>query len=145
MVCSFNIHTMYGTEIKKRKAHNLRRIRLMLGLKQKDIAETINAKEGNVSDMERAERTISDRVMNLICRKFNIDPVEFYYTPEMPVIIDSIEQKIIERIRTKPEIKNQIDVISEAITSKSYGENGERSFQRQSSSVQKKKTQRKPA
>ncbi|MEW6485780.1 MAG: helix-turn-helix transcriptional regulator [Pseudomonadota bacterium] len=136
-----NIFTMYDADIKKRKGQNLRRIRLKLGLKQKDIAEIIGAKEGNISDMERGERTISDRVMNILCKKWNIDPVEFYYTPEMPVIINKKEQNVIERMRAHPEIADQCDVISEALLSRTYGEEQFRT----DSAVQKKKTRRKPA
>ena len=132
----------YKSNIRDRKALNLRRIREKLGLKQRDIAEIINANESNVSEMERGKRSISERVINLLCGKFNIDPIEFYYTDEMKRIANSTEQRVIERMRATPEIADQIDVISEAIASRSYGE---KQFRRQDSSIQEKKKKRKPA
>jgi transcriptional regulator with XRE-family HTH domain len=131
---------IYQNDVKSRKAYNLRRLREKQGLKQKGVAEIINAKEGNVSEMELGKRTISDRVVNLLCKEWQIDPVEFYYTPEMPVIIDPVEKKVIERMRSHPDIMDQCDVISEALASRTYGEKFRKDF-----TIQKKKAKRKPA
>lgn len=131
----------YDYDIRQRKAANLRRLREAQKLKQKDIADIIDSKESNVSEMERGKRTISDRVINLLCRKWGIDPSEFYYTPKMPVIKNSMEQKVIERMRASDQIAHQIDIISEAIASESYGE---KSF-RTDNPIPKKKAKRKTA
>jgi transcriptional regulator with XRE-family HTH domain len=116
MVSLNMLQTMkYIADIRERKASNLARLRKKFNLRQKDIAEMINAKESNVSEMERGKRAISERVINILCRKLKIDPGEFYYILETPFIIDPRELKILKRLRVKPEILNQIDIISEAL------------------------------
>lgn len=139
-----NISTMqYFNDIRKRKAHNLRRIREERGLKQKEIAEMIGAKESNVSEMERGGRSVSERVIQILSEKLKVDPVQFYFTVAMPFVSDETELKILHRVRETPGMKEQIDKISEALT-KDY--RGGESFQSDTAVPEKKRPKkRRPA
>lgn len=123
-------------KIKDIKAANLKRIRISLALKQRQIAEMLNIRESNISDMERGRRNITDKLIDRICPKLNIDPSEFFITPNNPLIIDNDEKEIIKNIRLHPEIKGQINTISKALSTQIS--NKEDKF-RKDTAVQKKK------
>lgn len=130
------IQTMkFVVDIKARKAINLARLRKEYKLRQRDIAEMINAKESNVSEMERGKRTISERVINILCRKLKVDPGEFYFSADTPFVTNLKELTILRRLRSRPEIFNQMDVISKALADQ-YKIKGDRF--RQDTSIPKK-------
>ena len=79
--------------LKQIKGLNLKRLREERNLKQWQIAEMINAKETNVSAMEKGKRSISDRVINILCEKLNIQSWEFFVTSETPIVLDEREKE----------------------------------------------------
>lgn len=48
-------------------------IRTHLGMKQGDFASAIKTTQGHVSDIENGRKGVSDRVIEIICLKFNIN------------------------------------------------------------------------
>lgn len=50
-----------------------REIRIFLGMKQGDFAKEIKLTQGHVSDIENKRKGVSDRVIEIICLKFDIN------------------------------------------------------------------------
>lgn len=48
-------------------------VRLSLKMKQGDFAKEIKTTQGHVSDIENKRKNVSDRVIEIICLKFNIN------------------------------------------------------------------------
>lgn len=48
------------------------KIRAMLGMKQGDFANELKLTQGHVSDIENKRKGVSDRVIEILCLKFNI-------------------------------------------------------------------------
>lgn len=48
-------------------------IRTLLKMKQGDFAKEIKTTQGHVSDIENKRKGVSDRVIEIICLKFNVD------------------------------------------------------------------------
>lgn len=108
-------------EIKNRKGENLRRLRETNKMHQWQIAEILNCKTSNVSEMEHGKRTISDRVIGILCEHFKIDAEEFFRNPKSKTISDVEEMQILKNARQYPTIKHQLTVISDALA-KEYRE-----------------------
>lgn len=59
--------------IKEEKiCERFKRIRISLKMKQGEFAEEIKLTQGHVSDIENKRKSVSDRVIEIICLKFNI-------------------------------------------------------------------------
>lgn len=59
--------------IKEEKiCERFKEIRNLLGMKQWDFAKEIKLTQGHVSDIENKRKGVSDRVIEIICLKFNI-------------------------------------------------------------------------
>lgn len=65
-------------------------IRANKGMKQGEFAKEITLTQGHVSDIENGRKCVSDRVMEIICLKYNVDKEWFrngtgeMYLPENP-------------------------------------------------------------
>lgn len=51
----------------------LKELRNRLGLTQKEFGEKIGVTNFTISDIEKGKRTLTDRNMNLICEKYNVN------------------------------------------------------------------------
>jgi transcriptional regulator with XRE-family HTH domain len=103
------------TGLWKRKAWNLRRLRLRMGLKQREIAEVLHVKENVVSDMERCKRPITDRVIEVLSRTYDLDFEEFLMHEESYVLSNYKERAVVDKMRKAEQLKEQIYHISEVL------------------------------
>lgn len=54
--------------------NRLRELRKVLGLTQKEFANSIGIKQTSYSDIENLRRELTERNKNLICKAFNVNP-----------------------------------------------------------------------
>lgn len=52
-----------------------KKIRIALKMKQSDFSKELKLTQGHVSDIENARKSVSDRVIEIICLKFGINEV----------------------------------------------------------------------
>lgn len=109
------------------KSLNLKRIRLLHKLKQHEIADMINMRESNVSDMENNRRSITDKVIDQLCNKLNIQPYEFVINEKTPIIINEKERLHIQKFREAEQLQvdNEVSLITQWVIEKASNEKPE--------------------
>ena len=66
--------------MEKRIGAQIRKLRLLRGLSQENIAEAIGMSTGNFGKIERGEITLSIRHLDEITRALNIDVADLYHS-----------------------------------------------------------------
>lgn len=61
------------TDIELKICERFKEVRISLNMKQGDFAKEIKTTQGHVSDIENKRKGVSDRVIEIICLKFNIN------------------------------------------------------------------------
>lgn len=133
---SVNILFMSGLSLRETRRRNLVRLMGLHGLKNKDVADILRTSDGNVSAILTGKRPMGPKLIGALCAHFKIDASFFYESPDKPLQLSETERRVVERMRKRPEIATQIDVISAALEAQKSGEDR---------TVQEKKVHRKSA
>lgn len=56
----------------ERVCERFKEVRVSLKMKQSDFAKEIKLTQGHVSDIENKRKNVSDRIIEIICLKFNV-------------------------------------------------------------------------
>ena len=65
-------------ETEQKKCERFKQIRTFLQMKQNDFSKEIKTTQGHVSDIENKRKPVSNRIIEIICLKYNINPKWFH-------------------------------------------------------------------